>query len=367
MTSQRMPSPPSHGLPAGVEAGPLGKRFAAQIIDLVVPVAIALVTSGVSAASEGAAAAVVSLVGALLVAVWIIIVWWLFAYKAAGPGMRMMKLQLVGLRNGRPIGLGRFFVRELVLAALTITVVGLLLMLVLLTRQPRRQGWHDLVAGSVVIKQRALAPARPPAPAAAQRPTAAAPAAQPAGVPPTAARQGTPVPAGAAPHEGPRIPAQAPPADSPMLSGDSVRTSPRGASGTTGAGARAESRPVSVPVDVDPSRPLDQGWVAVLDDGRDVEVSGLVLLGRNPQARPGEDEAELIKVADETRTVSKTHLSLTADASGLWVMDRGSTNGTTLTNEAGVSKPCPAGDVVAVAAGGIISFGDHWLKIERTA
>lgn len=365
MTSQRMPSPPSHGLPAGVEAGSLGKRFVAQLIDLVVPVAIALVSSGVSASSEGGAAAVVTLVGALLVAVWIIIVWWMFAFKAAGPGMRAMKLQLVGLRNGRPIGLGRFFVRELVLAALTITVIGLLLMLVILARQPRRQGWHDLVAGSVVIKQRALAPVRPsaPAPAAAQRPT---PATQPAGASPAAARQSAPVPANAAPQVAVRIPAPAPPTDSPMMSGDSVRTSPREAS-VPGAGDRSASRPSSAPVDVDPGRPLEQGWVAVLDDGRDVEVSGLVLLGRNPQARPGEDEAELIKVADETRTVSKTHLSLTADASGLWVMDRGSTNGTTLTNAAGVSKPCPAGDVVAVGAGGIISFGDHWLKIERPA
>jgi pSer/pThr/pTyr-binding forkhead associated (FHA) protein len=112
-------------------------------------------------------------------------------------------------------------------------------------------------------------------------------------------------------------------------------------------------------------RPLDQGWVAVLDDGRDVPITGLVMLGRSPQARAGEDDAELVKVADDTRTVSKTHLSLKVDASGLFVMDRGSTNGTTLTNVVGVSKPCPAGDIVPVSEGAIVSFGDHWLKIER--
>jgi pSer/pThr/pTyr-binding forkhead associated (FHA) protein len=120
-------------------------------------------------------------------------------------------------------------------------------------------------------------------------------------------------------------------------------------------------------VSVRPSdgRPLDEGWVAVLDDQREVPVTGLVLLGRNPQARPGEEAAELVKVSDETRTVSKTHLSLRVDANGMFVMDRGSTNGTTLTNVVGVSKPCAAGAVVPVNEGAIISFGDHWLKVER--
>jgi pSer/pThr/pTyr-binding forkhead associated (FHA) protein len=116
---------------------------------------------------------------------------------------------------------------------------------------------------------------------------------------------------------------------------------------------------------VNDGRPLDQGWFAVLDDGRDVPITGLVMLGRNPQARAGEDDAELIKVADDTRTVSKTHLSLRVDANGLFVMDRGSTNGTTLTNVVGISKPCPAGDIVSVSEGAIVSFGDHWLRIER--
>ena len=102
----------------------------------------------------------------------------------------------------------------------------------------------------------------------------------------------------------------------------------------------------------------------VLDDGREVAVSGVVLLGRNPQPRPGEEDAELIKVADDTRTVSKTHLSLSVDANGLYVMDRGSTNGTTLTSTPGSSVSCPAGNVVPVS-GGFISFGDHWLRIER--
>jgi hypothetical protein len=49
-------------------------------------------------------------------------------------------------------------------------------------------------------------------------------------------------------------------------------------------------------------------------------VDRLVLLGRNPQARPGEEHATLIKIADTTRTVSKSHLELGLNAAGLYVV-----------------------------------------------
>ena len=65
-----------------------------------------------------------------------------------------------------------------------------------------------------------------------------------------------------------------------------------------------------------PSRPSlgAAGWVAVMDDGRRITIDGLVLLGRNPQPQPGEEDAQLIKLADETRTVSKSHLAIGVDA-----------------------------------------------------
>ena len=48
----------------------------------------------------------------------------------------------------------------------------------------------------------------------------------------------------------------------------------------------------------------------MLDDGRRIALEGLVLLGRNPQPKAGEEDAQLIKIADETRTVSKSHLAV---------------------------------------------------------
>jgi predicted component of type VI protein secretion system len=73
----------------------------------------------------------------------------------------------------------------------------------------------------------------------------------------------------------------------------------------------------------------------------------------------------LIKVADETRTVSKSHLAIGIDAGGLFVVDRGSTNGSTVTTADGVSTRCRTGDIIYVTEDSIISIGDHWLKIRR--
>jgi uncharacterized RDD family membrane protein YckC len=359
MSSQPKPSARPTGLPAGVEAGPLGKRFLAQLIDASVPIVIGLVASAINARVEdGSAAAVTTTVLAWVLGLaWFGLVWWMVATRAAGPGMRAMKLQLVGLRNGRPIGWGRFLGRTLILAALSATVVGLVVMLVLLVQHRRNQGWHDLAVDSVVIKQRSLPPRRRSQPAGSQsKPVPSRPAAvKPGGGAP--ASSGRPLAPSATAEVATGMGAGASAMASAPVSADSVRIRNRQPSS-------APAPTQSIPRATDAGRPLGAGWFAVLDDGRELAVSGLVLLGRNPQARPGEDDAELIKVADETRTVSKTHLALGVDATGLFVMDRGSTNGTTLTTVADGSKPCPAGDVVP-ATEGIVSFGDHWLRIER--
>jgi pSer/pThr/pTyr-binding forkhead associated (FHA) protein len=101
----------------------------------------------------------------------------------------------------------------------------------------------------------------------------------------------------------------------------------------------------------------------VLDDGRQVAIDGLTLLGRNPQPRPGEEHAVLIKIADTTRTVSKSHLEIGLNSRGVYVVDRGSTNGSRVTGLSGLSKRCAPGDPVQVESGSIVSFGDHWLEL----
>jgi uncharacterized RDD family membrane protein YckC len=345
MSSQATAPLPKTGLPAGVQTGPLGKRLAAQLIDVAVP-AVALVV----ALSVGGTAAVV--LGSIVALAWVLLAWWMGAKRAATPGMRPMKIQVVGLRDGRPVGWGRFAVRELVLLALAVTVVGLLVMGYFLARQPRKQGWHDLVAESVVIKERPLAPPQPraqvsrPAPPAVPAPARPAPGAAPPAAAPT-----------------PLTPPVAQPAPrSPHASG-STAVSPAAAKPGPRPVVTIEKSPDAPPAPA--ARPVASDWRIVLDDGRTLDLTGLVLLGRNPQPRSGEDGADLVKVADETRTVSKTHLALGVDPRGVFVVDRGSTNGSTVTNTSGVSSLCMAGEVVYVAEGSIVSFGEHWLRVEH--
>jgi hypothetical protein len=113
-------------------------------------------------------------------------------------------------------------------------------------------------------------------------------------------------------------------------------------------------------------RKATDGWQLRLDDGRSVPVRGLVLIGRSPQPQPDE-QAELVQAGVESRMVSKTHLAIGLDHRGLYVMDRGSTNGTAIANSGGQFEPCAAGDPVRVREGQIVSFGDRYLEVRRDA
>jgi uncharacterized RDD family membrane protein YckC len=500
------PAPPVNttGLPPGVEVGALGKRFLAHLIDRLVPAL--LIAAGIYFGPKvgGELGFLIQVAAVVLTLAWVLFVVWGFAVRAAGPGMRLMRLQLVGFYDGRPIGWTRFLLRALVLAALYATVLGLLLMLIFLVMHPRKQGWHDLLVHAVVIKQRALAPRRPaaeqrrqadastpeqqrqpagaaayggqphsapqplappagvgghspassaagPAPGTAQPPSEPyagivpgtesggyplAPAAEPGRSaephpysrprtadrsaqppqPPTSgepASSGQPDPYSRPPTadrsaEPPQPPTSGEPASSgqpdpysrpptadrtaepppPLIPPAGVGAPPGGAAALA-AGANANGQPARANAGPPGDRPAPNeaaglsrispsiavpesaradgqtGWFVVLDDGREIDITGLVLLGRNPHAQPGEEDAQLIKIADETRTVSKSHLAIATDRDGAFLVDRGSTNGSTVTTSGGVSTKCRMGERVRVSEGSIVSIGDHWLEIRR--
>lgn len=330
------------GLPPGVRPGPLGGRFVAYLVDHLVPALIALVTLVLPSrgANQGSVGATIA--GVVLIGLWGLVTWWLLATRAASPGMRLMKLQLVGFTDGRPVGWVRALLRGLVLWGLTVTVVGLLAMLVLLLRHPRHQGWHDRAANAVVIVQRRLAPRRPRTTGAAGQ-VSAAPASQPSAV----------VPEPSAP-----APAVAVQADTGRPAAVAVR-----AGQSAGPSTDPGTTTTRTPVVKQPA--VDSRWAVVLDDGREINVHSLVVLGRKPTARPGEETAELIKVADETRTVSKSHLSLDVDDGGLFVTDRGSTNGVRVALPDGEPQRCTPWEAVQLQPGSIVRMGDRWLKVQQ--
>ncbi len=326
------------GLPPGVDVGPLGRRLVAHLIDGVVP---AVLLVAITRTREPGVQVGDVVAGVLLLAWWLV-VWWMFATRAAGPGMRLMKLQLVGFRDGRPVGWSRFLIRSLVLAAVSATGVGLLVLVLLLLRHPRYQGWHDLAVGSVVIRERMLAPRQGRAAAVTSR-APSAPASAPA------------------PME---VPPATPPVPAPSRSG-APASAERGGQESAEVGDRTELIAASRRGPAAAPPPPGPSWTAILDDGREVPVGGLVLLGRNPRPRPGEESAELVKIADETRTVSKSHLALDVDGETLVVVDRGSTNGSTVTTPDGVTTACEPEQAVPVPEGSVVSMGDHWLTVRQ--
>jgi uncharacterized RDD family membrane protein YckC len=402
------------GLPPGVEVGPLGKRFVAYLINISVPAIVSFALILLLPSTTGALRLTLGVIGTVIMIGWLVVVWYSLAVRAASPGLRAMKMQLVGFLDGRPIGLTRVFLRAVVFWALYITGIGLLIMLIMMLRHPRKQGWHDLAVTSVMIKERLLAPPVQPSRSAASaqqgspaqvgsmsqpRPSDAPAAARPSYAPGQGyapASSGAPyaaaVPPGgsAAPYGGNAYPS--PPQGAPYGAppyGSSPGSQPAGGEMYSPGQLAGPMSPVSQgspsvspgygdfpdhagsPSDFADQTPTGSGspyvqdWSILLDDGRRIVVEGLVLLGRNPQPRAGEEDAQLIKIADETRTVSKSHLAVGVDAGGVYVVDRGSTNGSTVSTTNGLSSRCRAGEMVRVGDGAIVSIGDHWLEITR--
>ncbi|WP_206477155.1 RDD family protein [Microbacterium sp. KRD172] len=95
------------------------------------------------------------------------------------------------------------------------------------------------------------------------------------------------------------------------------------------------------------------------DDGTRVTVSQRTLFGRNPAP---EDGAVAVNVRDETLSLSKTHFEAAAEASGGWIKDRHSTNGTVIVRD-GERIPCTPGEAVRVRLGDAIEIGDRIVTI----
>lgn len=173
------------------------------------------------------------------------------------------------------------------------------------------------------------APAAPPTPAAAPAP---APATAPtsAGVPTS-----SPAPA--------RAPAPVP---EPEPEWDSTRMTARDARS------------------MDPAP--DVVVVLELESGERRPVDRPTLLGRNPQA-PDDGPWNLVAVDDPTRSVSKTHAELRADPSGLWLTDRGSTNGTVVSVPGMPPRVAEPGVRVRVPVGATIHVGDRRIVVHPGA
>jgi hypothetical protein len=105
------------------------------------------------------------------------------------------------------------------------------------------------------------------------------------------------------------------------------------------------------------TRPRGPRVLAVLkwDDGSLLAVYGPTLCGRNPKVEWG---LLSVPVRDETLSLSKTHFEIGGDATGAWIADRHSTNGTVLVRDGG-RHPLVAGLPTTLRAGDRLELGDR--------
>lgn len=411
MTTTSTPPPPPGGTAAPTAYASVGGRITAYLLDGLIPVLLLLPGYVVLFAVAVDTGTVVLLVGFLLTGVVSLYQWYGMATTGQSIGKRIVGIRVVDESTGHPIGWGRAFLRYLILGLLA-SVCSLLLLAqaFVIPGSPRRQGWHDRGARTVVLPADVpvpfaaapaprvqapaggLAPPPPPPPPPARPSLATGAAAAPppvssapspvtpnSGTPNSGTPEGTP-PGRIAPVPPPPVvvpppppvvaptPAPAPPAPAPPPPAPQAPPVPV---------VESEPVPESVPAEhtVLVDRPLlapeppTQGtpttpWRLVADDGTTLALDGPVVVGREPSTDlvPG---ATALAVDDPQRTMSKTHAVLRATSAELTVEDLSSTNGVYLVDGAGSEERLPAGSATALVDGQRITFGDYAFVVER--
>jgi hypothetical protein len=353
---------------------------------------------------------VVGVAASVLSLGWLVFLWWGYATRGQGLPATWLRIRVLRLADGRPLGWGRWFLRVLVWYGSMIVPIVWLVLVVMMIVHPRRRGWHDLAGQSVVVRVKGPAAQSAEAPpiqrlavasanmvslpahlVAPHAPFVAPEAPRPESVadrdnepitalPDFSGPAAVPAPSSFAPMA--EVPwnqwGVQPPAQRPVYPQQIPYNAPNAYPSSPQAHPVQPVAPLIVAEDDDmtrthlapvgrvpgPPRKATVGWQLRLDDGRTVPVTGLVLIGRNPRPQPDE-QGQLVQAGVESRMVSKTHLAVGLDHRGLYVMDRGSTNGTAIANSGGQFEPCAPGDPVRVREGQIVSFGDRYLEIRR--
>jgi hypothetical protein len=381
----------------------LGRRFAGYLLDgLLVSLAAVPLLVGTSLES----ATVLVAVGAVLVVGLVVLQWVWHGRLGWTLGRLAVGIRTADVETLQPIGMARVLLRGLVVAAGTLAFgIGQLVVLISPAFDPtgRNRGWHDKAAHDEVIDVRKAPPVAPvwrdaaadvrvPARSAALR----APRVAPAPVPPWASTaNGSEVPTvtGSQPLLlAPLVPREhGPDVDTRTI--PVVRTTALGTPPVAKHAAAPPPPPPVTPVHVaahavvepapdldpevemtrrsvprpEPAPPVGRPEAATtaelaLSDGRRVVVEGVALIGRNPAAAV---DVQIVRVIDPGRSVSKTHLQVAVTPAGVWVADRGSTNGTVVTLPDGAQVVCPVDQPIRLRPGATVAFGDYSFVVVR--
>lgn len=100
------------------------------------------------------------------------------------------------------------------------------------------------------------------------------------------------------------------------------------------------------------------------DTGVTYPFGGTIVLGRNPLAPASHPTASPVPVDDPQRSVSKTHVALTATREGVLVEDLHSTGGTVVVRADGEETPVLPGAPVHARAGDTVRYGQRSVVVD---
>ena len=126
---------------------------------------------------------------------------------------------------------------------------------------------------------------------------------------------------------------------------------------------RTPSLPVFNPPAAARQGDTSPAWLLVLPTGARVPVKGALLVGRNPVRFERWTFADLLRVDDPARSVSKTHAVLEESAEGIRITDLHSTNGVSVLDAAGTATALVAGVATPLNAGTTVLLGSYRLQL----
>jgi hypothetical protein len=319
------------GAPADIASARYGLRVLAYLIDSVIGLAVWVALTWLFV---GARVFPVDARGTIHIAGWAgllfvvialaypIVLWVTLAFRGWTVGMLALGMRVVTQSTLGRAGLAWVLVRGLVIAAGAVVFgIGALVVYLSPLWDPAAlgRGWHDRAARTRVLDVRR-----------GRNPLLAAVA--PAAIPGAFAPAVPPVPA---------VPAV--PMTEPEQGDDIDRTR------LTDPGARPAAAPDALP----PAPGFR------FDSGVFVPVTGHGVIGRDPVSPTGDPADGLVAIDDESRSLSKTHLEFGVDGAGIWVSDRGSTNGSDLWGADGVKRRLVTGERVVVHPGDTVRIGSR--------
>ena len=130
---------------SALEIASVGQRLGAFLVDLVISVVVGIAGSVIGSAISGDLSAINFLVS---IGYWIVVLI-LVATRGQSPGKMAIGIKIVKT-DGRAIGFGTTLIREII--GKLISSIIILLGYIWILFDGQRQGWHDKIASTYVVK-----------------------------------------------------------------------------------------------------------------------------------------------------------------------------------------------------------------------